>query len=118
VLKSIYKDLSNVGKKSSAAKAVMEMETRHETSVACDSAHCSDSDISCSNTFQCLQLADEVEVAGETGRKEKRLAADESRIRRQSEQQQEQEQCMIEDDSLERLMCLHVYRAVSRSRDT
>lgn len=104
ILRGIYKDLSRSGKS-------MKRPVATSQAASCDSGHCSDVDVACTNSFSCLHMEDSNDFV--TLHDKKNTAApkiQESSTHRVAE---DHVPCTLEDDNLEHLMCLHMYQIVS-----
>lgn len=106
ILRGIYKDLSKSGK---TPKRPLVSTSQ---AASCDSGHCSDVDVACSNSFSCLHMEDSNDFGAlhDIKRSNTAQTVQESRTRRDAE---DHILCNIEDDKLEHLMCLHMYQTVS-----
>lgn len=97
VLRGIYKDLRSVGRRSSKGGTA-----------CCEPEHCSNLDAAFSNTFSCLNINDNQDV------KEEEIDHGDWKESLAGAEHVEVAQIAIKDDSLEHLMCLHVYQEVSK----
>jgi len=105
ILRGIYKDLSRSG------KTLKRPVVSTSQAAACDSGHCSDIDIACSNSFSCLHMEDSNDFGAFNDKKSTTSQkVQESRAHRDVE---DHIPCTLEDDNLEHLMCLHMYQTVS-----
>jgi hypothetical protein len=105
ILRGIYKDLSRSGK--SLKRPVVTT----SQAASCDSGHCSDINVACSNSFSCLHMEDSNEFVSSYEKK----STTSQKVQKSSMHLDPEDHvsCTLEDDNLEHLMCLHMYQTVS-----
>ena len=105
ILRGIYKDLSRSGKR--LKRPVVST----SQTASCDSAHCSDVDIACTNSFSCLHMEESNDFVH---LHDKRTTIGHKTQEASTNRHVEDHiPCTLEDDNLEHLMCLHMYQTVS-----